>query len=147
MRFICVLAKKIGDSLLELSSGELLSIYPDFHYERGIMGFFLLRKFGTRKIVVKFRRLGMVDSDKDQGKGQESRVTPASILTICDNLKNPNLTPSSTIQFQLSTILRNSTQILNIKNIFPFRRGSKMTQLYRFCKFQHCTKVVTQQNH
>ena len=65
MRFICVLAKKIGDSLLELSSGELLSVYPDFHYERGIKGFFLLRKFGTRKIVVKFRRLGMVDSNRD----------------------------------------------------------------------------------
>ena len=127
MRFICVLAKKIGDSLLELSSGELLSIYPDFHYERGTMGFFLLRKFGTRKNIVKFRTLGMVDSYREQGKGQESRETHASISTTCDNLENPNLIRDSTILIQFSNQVRKINTNLTIKNIFPFRRGSKMT--------------------
>lgn len=130
MKFVCVLAKKIGDSLLELSSGELLSVYPDFHYERGIKGFFLLRKFDTRKIIVKFRRLGMVDSDKDQGKGQESRVIGASILTTCDNFENPNFIWDSTILSQFSNLFKKINTNQNIKNIFPFRRDSEMTQLY-----------------
>lgn len=52
----CVKGQKIGDSLLMLEDNNLLSIYPDTFYERGIEGYWMLKKAGNWLEILKFLR-------------------------------------------------------------------------------------------
>ena len=51
--FCCVKGFKVGDSLIRKEDGSLLSIYPDTFYDRGVDGYWLLRKIGDFWVVVK----------------------------------------------------------------------------------------------
>lgn len=44
---ICVYATKIGDSLLRDEEGNLLLIHPDTFYERGLKGYWMLKRIGS----------------------------------------------------------------------------------------------------
>lgn len=52
----CVKGQKIGDSLLMLENNSLLSIYPDTFYERGIEGYWMLKKVGNWLEILRFLR-------------------------------------------------------------------------------------------
>lgn len=52
----CVKGQKIGDSLLELDNGNFLSIYPDTFYDRGLKGFWMIKKIGDWLKILKFLR-------------------------------------------------------------------------------------------
>ena len=52
----CVKGQKIGDSLLKLDNGNLLSIYPDAFYDRGLEGFWMLKRIGDWLKILKFLR-------------------------------------------------------------------------------------------
>ena len=48
----CFLGKKVGDSLIELDNGDLLSIIPDLLYQRDVWMYFMLKEaYNTRKIL------------------------------------------------------------------------------------------------
>lgn len=49
----CVLATKIGDSLLRDDEGNLLPIYPDTFYERGIKGYWMLKRIGLSWVILR----------------------------------------------------------------------------------------------
>lgn len=57
MRFSCVKGEKIGDSLIRKEDGSLLSIYPDSFYERNTIGYFLLRKVGDIRVLIRVLRI------------------------------------------------------------------------------------------
>lgn len=52
----CVKGQKIGDSLLLLDNGNLLSIYPDIFYDRGLEGFWMVKRVGDWLKILKFLR-------------------------------------------------------------------------------------------
>ena len=52
----CVKGQKLGDSLLKLDNGNLLSIYPDIFYDRGLKGFWMIKKIGDWLKILKFLR-------------------------------------------------------------------------------------------
>ena len=52
----CVKGQKIGDSLLLVDNGELLSIYPDTFYNRNVEGFWMLKRIDDRFKIIKFLR-------------------------------------------------------------------------------------------
>ena len=52
----CVKGQKIGDSLLKLDNGNLLSIYPDTFYDRGLKGFWMIKRIGNWLKILKFLR-------------------------------------------------------------------------------------------
>ena len=43
----CVYATKIGDSLLRDEEGSLILIHPDTFYDRGVSGYWMLKKIGS----------------------------------------------------------------------------------------------------
>ena len=47
----CVYATKIGDSLLRDEEGSLLSIYPNTFYEKGIEGYWMLKRIGDFWVI------------------------------------------------------------------------------------------------
>ena len=52
----CVKGRKVGDSLLKLEDGALLPIYPDTFYDRGLKGFWMIKKIGDWLKILKFLR-------------------------------------------------------------------------------------------
>lgn len=52
----CILGQKVGDSLIRDENGNLISIYPDTFYERGIKGYWMLKRMGDWWIILKFIR-------------------------------------------------------------------------------------------
>lgn len=52
----CVKGQKIGDSLLKLDDGNLLSIYPDTFYNKGLKGFWMVKRIGDWLKILKFLR-------------------------------------------------------------------------------------------
>lgn len=50
---ICVHGTKIGDSLLRDEVGNLLFLYPDTFYIKGIIGYWMLKRVGTRWQILK----------------------------------------------------------------------------------------------
>lgn len=52
----CVKGQKVGDSLLKLEDGVLLPIYPDTFYDRGLNGFWMLKRIGDWLKILKFLR-------------------------------------------------------------------------------------------
>ena len=51
-----VKGQKIGDSLLKLDNGNLLSVYPDTFYDRGLEGFWMIKRIGDWLRILKFLR-------------------------------------------------------------------------------------------
>ena len=49
----CILATKIGDSLLRDEEGNLLPIYPDTFYEKGIKGYWMLKQIGMTWVILR----------------------------------------------------------------------------------------------
>lgn len=55
----CILATKIGDSLLRDEVGNLIPIYPDTFYERGIAGYWQLKEIGMNWKIIGFLKSGI----------------------------------------------------------------------------------------
>lgn len=53
---ICVKATKIGDSLLRDEVGSLILIHPDSFYEKGLEGFWMLKRIGYNWKIIRFLR-------------------------------------------------------------------------------------------
>jgi len=52
----CILATKIGDSILRNEDGTLQFIYPDTFYEQGLKGYWDLRPYINTYKINKFLR-------------------------------------------------------------------------------------------
>lgn len=52
----CILGQKVGDSLIRDENGNLISIYPDTFYEKGIKGYWMLKRVGDWQKILKFMR-------------------------------------------------------------------------------------------
>ena len=50
----CIKGIKIGDSLLRDEEGNLITIHPDLFYERGLEGFWMLKKIGMSWKIIRF---------------------------------------------------------------------------------------------
>lgn len=50
----CIYGTKIGDSLIRNEDGSLQSIYPDTFYQRGIAGYWMLKRIGDWWKIIKF---------------------------------------------------------------------------------------------
>ena len=52
----CVKGQKVGDSLILLENGNLQPIYPDTFYDRGLKGFWMIKRIGDWLKILKFLR-------------------------------------------------------------------------------------------